>query len=100
MKYNGGKIISGLRYYGHNATFSIRQLEVMPSQTGPPSQTERPSKTHQSYMIYYLDGSLAGIFVMIFLIIVVLYKIKVHHKSRYLQLMSIEEQYSGKQIIL
>ena len=94
MKYNGGKIISSLRYFGRNATLAVTQLEVIPL------QTERPSKTRQSYRNYYLVGSGAGVAVIILLITVVVYKIKVHHKSRYLQLMSAEEQYIGKKIIL
>ena len=103
MKYNGGKIISGLRYFGHNATLAIRQLEVIPSPTEPPSQTELPSKTHQSYLIYYFVASGVGIIVIIFLtkIIVDVYnKIKVHHKSGYLQLKGTVKQYTSKQIIL
>ena len=76
MKYNGGKIISGLRYFGHNTTLAIRQLEVIPTQIETPSQTEPPSITRQSYRIYYLVGSGAGVIVIIFLAIGVACKIK------------------------
>ena len=76
MKYNGGKIISGLRYFGRNATLAIRQFEVIPSQTEPSSQTESPTRTRQSYRIYYLVGSGAGVIFIIFLAIGVACKIK------------------------
>ena len=92
MKYNGGRIISSLRYFGHNVTLGITEISIK----------ELSSQKHQSHHVYDIIAAGAGIIAIIFLkiIIVVVYKIKVHHKSGYIQLMSAEEQYSGKQIIL
>ena len=81
IKYNGGKIIRMLRYFGRNATLGVTQLEVIPSR-----QTERSSKTRPSYRLYYLVGSGAVVVVIAFLAVVVACKIKCCNKPVYHQL--------------
>ena len=98
MKYNGGTFISGISYFGQNATLAIKNITVISQQHG--SGKQEPN------LLYYLIGSGVGIIVIILLAVSVVYKINKHHccsKTSYHQLVTAVEQCpspSRKQIFL
>ena len=82
MKYNGGKIFSGLKYWGGNTTLAIRHLKVIQQvKPEPPPQTKPTTQTHQSHHLYFIVGSGAGIIVIIFITIAVVYRIRCHNNN-------------------
>ena len=91
MKYNGGTFLSRLSYYDENPILTITNVTVV-------------SEEQKSQFNYYILGSGAGIIVIMFLTIGVIYKIKKRcNKTSYHQLVRAVEQSpspSRKQIIL
>ena len=78
MKYNGGTFLTKV-FLGHSVTFAITHILVQPRNSSQSNNSSHPlhgHKSHSLHSLYYIIGSGAGVIVVVFLTIGVLWNFK------------------------